>query len=631
MIDKNIIKDKLDKLELVKKQLKVKFIGIDEIIDNFIDSVKVWYVAPELQLRPLIINLWGMTGVGKTDLIRTFVNLINFNDKFIELQMDNLSYNINYGPKSVQHNLEMILDDSNDNGILLLDEMQRFKTVDEFGKDLNRSETDKYSDIWSLLSDGKFSNKLTVKDDLNDLFYEILTTIEYEKEANNKPKKSKFKLYYWRAKRLKKLLFLDDKVEDIMQWDLEIILDKIQKQIESSDTYNGSSYSKLLIIISGNLDEAYRMSEDTNETDIDADIYHEFSKNITLIDIKKALTKRFKPEQIARFGNNHLIYPSLNRDSYEKIIKAKCNEIAAHIKNKTNIHIKFNDTILNVIYRNGVFPTQGVRPVLSTISTLIENNMPFFVYNCLNKNINNIIIDFKDEYLISTIADETFQCKINTVIDNIKKDKNSNKESVVAVHEVGHAIVYMDLFNLVPLQLVCNTASSASDGFLMPHSCELSKKILKNNIIVSLAGQSAEEIIFGDDIKTNGASADIANATQFASLYVRVYGMDGYVGNVITAPNPQNPSYGILESDITNESIHTLLKECKYEATNILNKNLPLLKKLTTVLLNKKKLNNNDIYNVSVNTYPNILNEKTSYVVVENYTEIMNKKFEQII
>ena len=47
-------------------QLKKEFVGLDGIIDELSDTILPWWLFPENQLRPLIINLWGMTGSGKT-------------------------------------------------------------------------------------------------------------------------------------------------------------------------------------------------------------------------------------------------------------------------------------------------------------------------------------------------------------------------------------------------------------------------------------------------------------------------------------------------------------------------------------------------------------------------------------
>ncbi len=52
------------KLEEAKDKLKTEFIGLSDIIDEVIDLMEPWYLFPSGQVRPTIINLWGMTGVG---------------------------------------------------------------------------------------------------------------------------------------------------------------------------------------------------------------------------------------------------------------------------------------------------------------------------------------------------------------------------------------------------------------------------------------------------------------------------------------------------------------------------------------------------------------------------------------
>jgi ATP-dependent Clp protease ATP-binding subunit ClpA len=54
------------RLQDVAAQLKTELFGIDAIIDRVIDSVRAWYVLPELVSRPVIVCLWGLTGTGKT-------------------------------------------------------------------------------------------------------------------------------------------------------------------------------------------------------------------------------------------------------------------------------------------------------------------------------------------------------------------------------------------------------------------------------------------------------------------------------------------------------------------------------------------------------------------------------------
>ena len=60
----SIRKSKLEEAAII---LKKEFVGIDTIIDEVIHSIEPWYIYPQGQIRPTIINLWGMTGVGKTN------------------------------------------------------------------------------------------------------------------------------------------------------------------------------------------------------------------------------------------------------------------------------------------------------------------------------------------------------------------------------------------------------------------------------------------------------------------------------------------------------------------------------------------------------------------------------------
>jgi len=129
MLSKSYIEEKSSKLAKVKKNLKAKFIGLDEIIDRIIDSIQVWFITPELLLNPVIINLWGMTGVGKTDLVRKLVKELNFEDKFVEIQLNN-----DQKEKSIQEELIQSNILYEEQAILLLDEIQRFRSIDEEGK-----------------------------------------------------------------------------------------------------------------------------------------------------------------------------------------------------------------------------------------------------------------------------------------------------------------------------------------------------------------------------------------------------------------------------------------------------------------------------------------------------------------
>ena len=110
-------------------QLKSELIGIDEVIDRVIDAIRAWYVLPQLIQRPVIVCLWGLTGTGKTQLTRRLAQLLGFYDRFVEVQMDGFSHGAGYRSSTISGMLADSGIAEGAPGVLVLDEFQRFRTV----------------------------------------------------------------------------------------------------------------------------------------------------------------------------------------------------------------------------------------------------------------------------------------------------------------------------------------------------------------------------------------------------------------------------------------------------------------------------------------------------------------------
>ena len=52
--------------------LKDEFVGIDKQIDEIMDNVRTWYIYPQLQVRPLVINLFGISATFRTHVLEEF-------------------------------------------------------------------------------------------------------------------------------------------------------------------------------------------------------------------------------------------------------------------------------------------------------------------------------------------------------------------------------------------------------------------------------------------------------------------------------------------------------------------------------------------------------------------------------
>jgi hypothetical protein len=577
----------------VSAKLKTQFFGIDSVIDKIIKNIEVWYIMPELLTRPVIICLWGMTGVGKTDLIRKLVRYLNFHDRYVEIQLTNKGHSEHaYGRESLKSFISYSNLEPDAPGVLLLDEIQRFRTVNENGEEIHDGG---FQDLWMMLSDGKFSSDHDLKNEMLKMVWEIAfrkdggRTFEDEDGLESKPGK-KYKYDHYSAYSFKKMLRLREPIEDIMQWDEDQRKAVLLQKLTDSSAYLEEDYSKTLIFVSGNLDEVYKMASNCEEAEFDADIFHKNSLKINMLHVKRALKQRFKPEQIARFGNVHVIYPSLSKAAYWQIIDSKIAALTSSVAEKFEIELKIDHSVKETIYRNGVFPVQGTRPLFSTISSMLENSIPSFVYSAVNKKQKSLTLHYDSEKkeIFTNFGSEDMRFKIEGDIDLIR-DRQFDKDihATTVVHECGHSLAYALLFRMAPTQISANHASVDAEGFVAFHDIDLTAKSIKDKIAVILAGQVAEEIFFGRDNLSAGCSGDIRSATMLAADFYRNYAMGPILSKVATPYNSEEIPYN-NDFAATDRHLESLLQQERSRIEKQIREWMPLLNELVGTLFAKK-------------------------------------------
>ena len=511
-------------LELLRVRLKEDFVGIDEIIDSLLDYIQVWYLMPEVLTRPIVVCLWGMTGVGKTDLVRKMVQYLDFQERFAEVELGNTDQTTYFSSVNAILKSNGLIDSRP--SIVLFDEIQRFYTIEPDGSPV---QVTKFNDFWELLSDGRLAKR-----EKEDFDYYISDFMFNQRQRNRRPPGEPAEdpmldtVGIWEARNLKKMLELEEDVLDIAEMSKKQMLDIIIEAKSKRRVFEPIDYSQMLILISGNLDEAFQMATHTSDSEVDADIYHAFTKKITAVDIKNALTRRFRPEQVARFGNIHLIYPSLRKGDFEALIRKEVGKIVFKTEERFGVKIEVSENVYSLIYRNGVFPVQGVRPVFSSVTDILETHLSKFLFECLNDGQTSFFIDYQSEAKVITaqIGSRTVEIPFVGRIDKIRQSNIADVVANVSVHESGHAVAYVVLFGIAPLQLKSKVASSYAAGFTFPHEIYETKENLVKKIKVFLAGGLAEELIFGADNATVGRSNDREQVTMLAMDYIRRHGFD---------------------------------------------------------------------------------------------------------
>ncbi len=572
------IEEKKKTLEQIKVELKSEFIGIDYIIEELIDYIQIWYLMPEVLTRPIIVNLWGMTGVGKTDLVRRLVSKLNYQDRFAEVELNNSEH------YSWKNTVSALLDANGINNgkpaIVLFDEIQRFNTLDPQGNPLQNT---RFQDFWELLSDGRLA-KREGREDI-DYYVNNFRMNAYNqkriKPEEGAPPTEEPTVGIWQASQLKKIFELEQSTIEIADMKEADLLQIIEERRSRKKIYEAIDHSKTLIIVSGNLDDAFSMAGEIAEADIDANIFHAFTQKITLVDIKHSLARKFKPEQVARFGNIHLIYRSLQKKHFVALIAAEVTKIIAKNKRLFGITLSVKPNIDVLIYQNGVFPVQGVRPVFSSVIDILETNLAKFIYEALLTGQKKIEVDysFEKKEIQALIGKKIVTLPYEGRVDKIRQSNLDDVVAGISVHECGHAVAYSILFGLAPLQLKSKVASTYVGGFTFPHQIYLTKASIINKIKVLLAGGLAEEIIFGPERASIGRSNDREQATILAVDYIRKYAFEREFQAYYISVGDYNMSF-----DDTDTAIEMMMKRLAAETIELLNEHKPYLLKLSQEL-----------------------------------------------
>lgn len=616
---------KKQRLDEAKKILNKEFIGLSSVIDVIFDSLSSWYLFPEIQERPVIINLWGLTGVGKSSLVQRIAELIDFDKKYFRFDLGASSDR----SWDVKNKLEDIYENENGYPVIIgLDEFQHAKTKNEKGEEMEKIQG---RIIWDLLDSGKFnvSRSMNALDRIYTQRQKLKSVLHYGvKVENGKVIERHEKFIDFMGMKWKKfrndtlevnyekedLFFVDpDDYRDIYilaeeLFESEFAVGDQLRNMNGEETIHflnnivdiGLSpkkvdCSKALIFVMGNLDEVYTMNGDFNP-DISADEFYNRSLKINLSNVKSALKERFRSEQIARLGNIHIIYPAFSQNSFLQLIELELNKVKGRYEHSIGIKVEFDNSVIDVIYREGVFPTQGTRPLFTTINYLIGSRIGK-IYTEIQLNSlepDKVLIKCVEDYmLIEMIKEENVICimreKLDLNLEKLRKSRKDDLQAITAVHEAGHAVLSVALMSRIPEYIYSVTADSETHGFTYIRNN--AKYVSKRNIVTSTAiymgGLAAEKLIFGDENITTGADDDLRRATRFVMDMLKSCGM----GSKKAWINVEDPFNNLALFDLDNslnKEGEDILKQAFEMAMQTLIKEKQFLLKLSDYLADNR-------------------------------------------
>ncbi len=202
--------------------------------------------------------------------------------------------------------------------------------------------------------------------------------------------------------------------------------------------------------------------------------------------------------------------------------------------------------------------------------------------------------------------------EINDAIDRVlagpeKKDRvmSEKRKELVAYHEAGHALVGALMPDYDPVQKISIIPRGRAGGltWFTPSEDRMdsglySRSYLENQMAVALGGRIAEELIYGQEEVTTGASNDLQQVANVARQMVTRFGMSDNLGPVALGRQQGNMFLGrdiMSERDFSEETaatidmeVHDLVDVAYNRAKQVLQDNRLILDKLAAMLIDKE-------------------------------------------
>src|SRR5210317_1864512 len=196
------------------------------------------------------------------------------------------------------------------------------------------------------------------------------------------------------------------------------------------------------------------------------------------------------------------------------------------------------------------------------------------------------------------------------------------RKARVAYHEAGHAIigVLMPEYDEVRKVSIIPRGDAGGVTFFQPSTDDIgmfTKEYLLSQIKVALGGHAAEEIVYGKDRVTTGASSDFQQTYQIAREMIVTYGMGSTLGKL-------NADLNSLSSDIKNRidtEVVCLVRDCYKEVLDYLKKYRVKLEHLKDILVEEEIIDGSVVYQMIATCD---LNCKNNSEELQNYHDALD-------
>lgn len=418
------------------KEVSKELFGVEYQTRSCLNKINMYLSLPGLMHQPLIMNFWGPTGTGKTQLAKKLVELIGLQDRFIQINL--ASTGMMKWIKKMEDISELVSGEDADKKrpvVLFFDEIQHARALNEENKEVQREDI---GDLWGILDKG----------------------IEF---VTGKPVQT-------------------------------------------------------IIFVAGNID-LYEAENVSNWEGLPDEEQQEQSMPVQFI--HEALSKRFRPEMLARLRNDHFLFPPINKKRALQMIARDLNHTETTLKEYcSGVNLCFDDNFIDYLFSRVPSKGMGARGIEASVNEIVKSDIVQWLVMVMDNgytlsNITEIHLKgYKDELMVTIQLDDnnTLHHKRTLRLERVFNVQcNPEEIAVYAVHEAGHALASFLAGGMIPQLISVGSGVGRVKAFVKyAHNDDL---VSRREIIAitaqTLGGLLAEEIVFGKDEVTHGSEKDM--------------------------------------------------------------------------------------------------------------------------
>lgn len=542
-------------VEHIYSEITKELFGVEEQTRSSLNKINVYINMPGLIREPLILNYWGPTGSGKTQLVRQIVKLIDYKDRFHYINLANPSSRAwkNFKNK-IKHAVHKDVEKAT--GV----------DVDELMEELDGDHSNffNYQTKVSFKGFHPYSEKVVEETDEKANLLEPIET----KQRNLKQKKDIHDVKNW-GELIDPVILFFDEFQHIKS------LNEQGNEVQASDTgdiwgildhgieYLVGFHVPTIIFIAGNVNLS---SVEYVDNWLGAPTEDKSETPPSIHTIHLALSRRFRPEMIARLRNDHYFFKPIDKKRAKQIIERELSQYKEVLRSQAGIPIVSYDALfIDFLFEMAASKGLGARGIESIVTHSVKSNTGNWIMELLSKDyqleqITEVSLKGNGDHVNITIHVKNGENLLFEYLVRSPRKRPSNPKTediaIYAVHEAGHAIASYVLNGLAPEYLTLHatkyaTGSSGGVKAYVKYDDEYeynSRQKFLQQIAVGLSGYLAEKMIFGEDHVTSGSCTDLDGVQILVERYILELGFGRNLMKRIVDSNYLNDPHPLMNS-----------------------------------------------------------------------------------